>query len=163
MSALLNTVHASAPAAEIKLHTLRLINASFPNGAYSWVQGFDDEVFTLEDGQIITFEGMGFGVKLPERSLRGNQDIQFQIDNVTGEILRAIAGVINDGSKVYVEYRPFLDSDHSAPCQPATKMTATGVTADYKTVNVLADFHDFVNVKWPTLRYTSSVAPGLVN
>lgn len=163
MSILLSTVHASAPSSEIKLHTLELIHESFPNGAYRWVQGFQDEVFTLEDGQSYTFEGMGFGVSLPERSLRGNQDIQFQIDNVTGEALRAISGVINAGTKMQVIYRAFLDSNHSAPAQPATRMTATGMTADYKSVSVIADFHDFVNMKWPKKRYTSTVAPGLSN
>ncbi len=161
MSNLLNTVHASAPASEIKLHTLELINASFPNGAYRWVQGFNDETLTLEDGQAVTFEGMGFGVSLAERSLRGNQDIQFQIDNVTGEALRAINDVIDSGEKMLVIYRCYLDSNHTAPAQPATRMTATGVTADYRSVNVIADFHDFVNLKWPVQRYTPTLAPGL--
>ncbi|MEY8195482.1 MAG: DUF1833 family protein [Cycloclasticus sp.] len=161
MSKLLNVVHASAPSAEIKHHLLELKSVAFPGGSYRWVQGYNDEVFTLETGEVAVFKAMGFGVSLPERSLRGNQDIQFQVDNVTGEVLRAIDAVISSGGKIPVIYRCYLDSDKTTAAQPAIEMTATAVSANYKSVNVIADFHDFVNRKWPTLRYTPDLAPGL--
>ncbi len=161
MSTILKTVHASAPSSELKHHLLELINPSFPGGAYRWVQGFNDETFTLEDGQSVVFEGRPYGVSLPERSLRGNQDIQFQLDNVTGEALRAIREVIDSGEKIKVIYRCYLESNHLVPAQPKIEMTATGVSADYNTVNVMADFHDFVNRAWPLEKYTPTLAPGL--
>ena len=160
MSVLLESVHASA-IADIKFHTLELLSDDLPDGGYRWVQGFNDESLGLESGEMVTFTGMPFGVSLAEKSLRGNQDIQFQLDNVTGEALQAIKLVLNGGEKMAVIYRCYLDSDHSAPAQSATEMTATGFSANYQSVNIIADFHDFVNRKWPTRRYITDLAPGL--
>ncbi|MEY8251978.1 MAG: DUF1833 family protein [Colwellia sp.] len=161
MSSILQAVHASAPSSELKHHLLELINPAFPSGSYRWVQGFNDEIFTLENGEQALFQQSGFGVSLPNRSMRGNQDIQFQLDNVTGEVLRSMRDVIDSGEKIKVIYRCYLDSNRSAPAQPKIEMTATSLGADYRSVNIVADFHDFVNRAWPTKKYTSTLAPGL--
>tara|TARA_B110001454_G_scaffold54930_2_gene53741 strand:+ start:31996 stop:32487 length:492 start_codon:yes stop_codon:yes gene_type:complete len=160
MSELLEVVHASV-SDEIKHHTLELPHPTFPNGVFRWVQGFDDELLGLEDGSIVTFEQMPFGVSLPDCSMRGNQDLQFQLDNVTGEVLGYIRSVLNSGEKLPVIYRPYLSSNKAAPEEVAIEMTATSFTADMLSVNIIADFHDFVNKLWPVLRYTPALAPGL--
>lgn len=160
MSQLLETVHASVTR-DIKLHTLELPHVSFPNGVFRWVQGFNDEVLGLEDGEMVTFEQMPFGASLPDRSIRGNQDLQFQIDNVTGEMLGYIRAVLKSGVPLPVIYRPYLESNKASPAEVAIEMTATSFTADMQSVNVIADFHDFVNKLWPVLRYTPTLAPGL--
>ncbi|MEY8247301.1 MAG: DUF1833 family protein [Bermanella sp.] len=161
MSAILQAVYASAPFSEIIHHTLELQHASFPDGAYRWVQGFDDMDLTLETSEQAAFTASGFGVSLPARSMRGNQDLQFKLDNVTGDVLRAIESVLEAGSRVVVTYRVYLSSDLSSPAQAPIVMTANAVSADYTSLSVVADFHDFVNKAWPRLRYTTGLAPGL--
>jgi hypothetical protein len=160
MSQLLETVHASVTD-DIQHHTLEMPHASFPNGVIRWVQGFNDEILGLENGSMVTFEAMPFGVSLPDRSMRGNQDLQFQMDNVTGEALGLIRAVLKSGEKLPVIYRPYLESNKASPAQVAIEMTATSFTADMQSVNIIADFHDFVNKEWPRLRYTPTLAPGL--
>jgi hypothetical protein len=104
---------------------------------------------------------MPFGVSLPNKSMRGNQDLQFQLDNVTGEALKYIRAVLNSGKKLPVIYRVYLESNKSFPAESAITMTANSFNADLQSVTIVADFHDFVNKLWPRLRYTPTLAPGL--
>jgi hypothetical protein len=162
MSQILQTVYASAPSDQIIHHTLELQHPSFPNGSLRWVQGFENEMLGLENnGGVVQFTAMGFGVSLPKRSVRGNQDIQFQIDNVTGEALQYLNDALDVGGKIPVIYRAYLSSDKSQPAETPIVMTATNMGADYNSVQVIADFHDFLNKAWPSKRYTPQFAPGL--
>jgi len=162
MSSVLQTVYASAPSDQIIHHTLVLRAPSLPNGAFFWVQGFENETLGLENnGGDIEFTAMAFDVSLPKKSIRGNQDIQFQLDNVTGEAMMYLNVALDAGDKISVEYRPYLDSDKSSPAESPVIMTATSMSADYKSVQIVADFHDFLNRAWPKLRYTTELAPGL--
>lgn len=162
MSQILQTVYASAPSNQVPIHTLTLEAPSLPGGVLRWVLGDEDESLGLEnDGGTVLFEAMPFGVSLPDRSMRGNQELQFQIDNVTGEALQHLNSVIDAGEKVITTYRVYLDSDKSAPAEQPVVMTATSMSADYKSVQVVADFHDFLNKAWPSIRYTPTFSPGL--
>lgn len=159
-SEILQTVYASVTD-DIQHHTLELLHSSFPNGVIRWVQGFENETLGLEGGGLAVFEAMPFGVSLPDRSVRGNQDLQFQVDNVTGEALKLIRAVINSGEKLPVIYRVYLDSNKSYPAETAIPMTANSFSADMRSVIIVADFNDFINKLWPPLRYTTDNAPGL--
>lgn len=162
MSQVLQTVYASAPSDQIIHHTLTLEAASFPLGVMRWVQGYEDEYMGLENnGGTVLYEALPFGVSLPDRSIRGNQEIQFQLDNITGEALQYLDVALNAGDKIKVTYRVYLDSDKSSPAEQPIVMTATSMSADYKSVQVIADFHDFLNKAWPSARYTAEFAPGL--
>lgn len=162
MSQVLQTVYASAPSNQIPLHTITLEAPSFPDGALRWVQGGEDVSMGLENnGGTVLYEAVPIAISLPDVGARGNQDIQFQMDNVTGEAYHYVRQAIKAGEKIKCTYRVYLDSDKFAPAETPIKMTATTVSADYKTVQVVADFHDFLNKKWPDLRYTADFAPGL--
>jgi hypothetical protein len=160
MSQLLETVHASVTD-EIQHHTLELPHESFPNGVIRWVQGFSDETLGLENGEMVLFEQMPFGVSLPDKSIRGNQDLQFQLDNITGDALKYVRAVLDSDEPLPVIYRVYLESNTAAPAETAIEMTANSFNADMRSVTVIADFHDFVNKLWPVLRYTTTNTPGL--
>lgn len=161
MSQVLQTVYASAPVDQIIIHTLELKHSAFDGGAIRLCQGFDDVTATLEDASTVTFTASGFGVSLPSRAVKGRQDLQFQLDNVTGEALRNIHAAQAAGGPVQVIYRVYLASDLTAPAQPPTVMTAVSVKATPSSVSVTASFHDLVNKSWPRRFYTPDFAPGL--
>jgi hypothetical protein len=166
MSKVLQTLYASAPADDLIHHTLELINPDFNveghiPGSVRLGQGFDDITAGLEDASIVTFKQSGFGVSLPQKSIKGRQDLSFTIDNVTGEVLKAIEAAIEGGEKITVIYRAYAGSDLSAPGQPPIVMTATAIKADFSSVSISASFHDLVNKAWPFRRYTPTFAPGL--
>jgi hypothetical protein len=164
MSQALQQIYASASG--LVHHTLELKNSAFlvpnhPQGRILFCQGFDDVTAGLETGEIVTFCASGFGVSLPVRSMKGKQDLQFQLDNVTGEALQAIKAAKESGEKIEVIYRPYSDSDLTAPGENPYRMTAISVSAKGASVQVVASFSDLVNRAWPKRRYTPSFAPGL--
>jgi hypothetical protein len=166
MSNVLQTLYASAPINDLIIHTLEIKNPAFnvPGhvvGSVRLVQGFDDISATLETGATVLFKKSGFGVSLPQKSIKGRQDLNFSIDNVTGEVLQAIDAAIDSGVKITVIYRAYAGSDLSAPGQPPIVMTATAIKADFSAVSISASFHDLVNKAWPFRRYTPDFAPGL--
>jgi len=161
MSQVLQTVYASAPLNQVIIHTLELAHPAFDNGAIRLCQGFDDVTATLEDASTVTFTASGFGVSLPSRAVKGRQDLQFQLDNVTGEALRQVKAAQEAGGEIGVTYRVYLASDLSAPAQPPTVMTAVSVDATALSIKVVASFHDLVNKAWPRRFYTPDFAPGL--
>jgi hypothetical protein len=98
MSQILQTVYASAPTNQIPIHTLTLEAPSLPGGVLRWVQGSEDESMGLENnGGTVLYKALPFGVSLPDKSLRGNQDLQFQLDNITGEALQHLNKALDVG------------------------------------------------------------------
>ena len=166
MSQLLQTLYASAPVDDLIIHTLELVDPAFavdgfPAGVIRIVQGYENKTLGLETAETVAFTAAPFGVSLPAKSVKGRQDLSFQIDNVTGEVLRAINASQEAGNKTKVIYRVYAGSDLTYPANPPITMTATGAKVTLNSVNITATFHDLVNKAWPFRRYTPSFAPGL--
>lgn len=159
MSKALETAYASAT--DYVIHTLELKHPSFQGGAIRLCQGYDDLEATLETAETVTFVASGFGVSLPQRSIRGRQDLNFQLDNLTGEAIQQIDAANEAGGLIEVIYRPFVGADLSQPGNPPVKMVATFAQVTSSSVVVTASFHDLVNKAWPRRRYTPTFAPGL--
>ena len=164
MSEILKQLYASSGG--IIHHTLELKHSAFalanqPAGRILFCQGFDDITAANEDSENLTFRASGFGVSLPKRTLKGRQDLQFQLDNVTGEALQAIQAANEAGGKIEVIYRAYTGDDLSAPGAAPYKMTAVSAKANATSIQVVASFNDLVNRAWPRRRYTPEFAPGL--
>ncbi|MCL1126437.1 DUF1833 family protein [Shewanella surugensis] len=162
MSQVLQTLYASAPVDEIPIHTLELKNSAFDGGTIRLCQGFDNVTAKIEDvSERVTFTASGFGISLPQRAMKGQQDLQFQLDNVSGEAAQQVDAAVESGEKVKVTYRVYVASNLSEPAQPPIVMTATSVKINISSVIVVASFNDLVNKAWPRRRYTPLFAPGL--
>jgi len=166
MSQLLQTLYASAPVDDLIIHTLELVDPAFaidgfPAGVIRIVQGFDDLSLGLETAETVAFTAAPFGVSLPAKSVKGRQDLSFRIDNVTGEVLRAIESSLEAGNRTKVIYRVYAGSDLTYPAQPPIEMTAISAQVDLNQVSITATFYDLVNKAWPFRRYTPDFAPGL--
>ncbi len=159
MSQLLEVVYASAPVDEIIHHTIELISSK---GTRRLVQGYEDLVATLETGSQVTFARSFFAVSLPQKSIKGAQELQFQIDNVSGDAMAFIEAAMEAGSRVTVVYRAYLGSNLSAPSETPMRLTVTASSVDVKSASLRATFHDLVNAPWPKRRYTAAFAPGLI-
>jgi len=159
MSQVLQRVYASAPTNDLPIHTLELQANSF--GVIRLCNGFDNVTAGIESGEIVLFEASGMGVSLPSRAVKGRQDLQFQLDNVSGEALTKIEVAKEAGDKIKVVYRVYTASNLTEPDEPPVEMTAVSVQATAIRVNVVASFNDLVNKAWPIERYTPDIAPGL--
>ncbi|UTV29005.1 DUF1833 family protein [Photobacterium atrarenae] len=170
----LEVYYASAPVDSTSIHTLEIKNEQAdqrgePGSVIRVADGFydlNDEgeegiELGLEDGSTAFFRSSGFGLSLPGKSVKGKQNLQFQLDNVTGEARQFIDKVLEDGSKAIITYRVYLSSNLSAPAKPPLVMTCVSEKDNVQTVAVVGSFHDLVNRGWPRRRYKPAVTRGL--
>ena len=155
----LNIVYASAPSAEVLIPTLEFNNEAA--GVIRLAQSFNDVTATTEFAETVTFIQSAWEVSLPNKDATGQQTLQFQICNVTGEAQRFIDDCMASGKPTSVIYREFYADDLSAPATVPIKMTLRGGSAEGITVGIEAGYFDLLNVGWPRFRYTPEFAPGL--
>ena len=163
MSKILRTVFASAPTDDIPWFTLELSSDAWL-APVRFVQSKEPgvESFGIEGGVSADFICAPINVSPPARTIRGNQDLQFQIDNVSGEALTLIDQAIESGEKIYATLRTYIESNRSAPSDNPVKLTGVSTRINITSVSMSASFHDLVNKSWPALRFTPEFAPGLI-
>lgn len=169
MSIFLQNVYASATNNEVELITLTLENSAFVGlsiadaaGAIRLARSYDDVIAYLEDGvTLVTYYASGIAVQRPSKNVSGKQELQFQIDNVSGEVLTAIEAARESGTPTTVTLRIYLFSDLSAPAETPVVMRATGAKVTPKSAVIGATFGDMVNQAWPRYLYTPYRFPGL--
>ena len=155
----LNIVYASSPSADLLIPTLEFNNEAA--GVIRLAQSFNDVTATTELTETVTFIQSAWEVSLPNKDATGQQTLQFQICNVTGEAQRFIDDCMASGKPTSVIYREFYADDLSAPASTPIKMTLRGGSAEGITVGIEAGYFDLLNVGWPRFRYTPEFAPGL--
>ena len=156
---ILNVIYASAPSSDVLIPTLEFYNSSA--GRILLAQAFNDVTATTELAETVTFIQSAWEVSLPNKDATGQQTLQFQICNVTGEAQRFIDDCLSSGKATQVIYREFYADDLSAPASTPIKMTLRGGSAEGVTVGIEAGYFDLLNVGWPRFRYTPEFAPGI--
>lgn len=142
-------------------HTLSIIHPGLPDGGLHWVRRWLDPLTaTIETGAEIEFQPAGFEVTLPQRGATGQQQLQFTVSNVTGEVRRHVEAVRAAGGEIQVVYRAWLPTDISTPAR-VLRMTAISVATKQATASITAVFKDSVNARWPRLVYNQERFPGL--
>lgn len=145
---------------EVAIATLELSCDAWSDSLFL-CQGFEDQVFTTEDGRTVTFQGAGIDVAIPKRDNSGAQTVGFAIDNVTGEAQQRIDAALEAEQKVFLTLRIFLDTDRSAPAEPPYRMVVKSGKCQSTTVEITAGYYDLINTAWPRDVYTTTFAPGL--
>lgn len=169
LSNALEEAYASAPAAEVTLHTLEFRHASF-TAPIRVVRDHVDFTARLEadapidPGQDVTFTRMAFEFTLPEIQKSGTPEIEISLDGVSGEIIAYLDAAAQSPDLIEVTYRPYLASDRTRPQMvPPLTMVIRSVTADVFRVRARAGFGDVHNRKFPgevydTLRFPELAA-----
>ena len=134
------------------------------------VAGVDDLVATLEDdapvdaGQDVTFMAVMFDFAEPEQSSAGAMPtFDVSIDGVSGVIAREIKAAAETLDVIEVTYRPYLNTDLTAPhMAPPLTAKLTDVQATLTRVTGRCGFDDLTNKRFPALLYTAENTPGLL-
>lgn len=169
MSEALKRAYASSE--DVPVNTIRLIHSTFAEGEHLFVQGKQEFNATLETGEDKVFRPMGLAIQLPKKGVSGQQDLTFQMSNVSREVWQEIKRVINtnrDAIKsglepevITLEYRSFLETDATAPHGGVLKMTVNSTSCDLQTSTLKASFLPMADISFPRLRYYSSIFPGV--
>lgn len=151
---ILSVVYASAPAAEVIIPTLDI---SSPGQTIRTCAGYND----VTTGDAGTFTASGLDVSLPKRDASGQQNLNFAIENVTGQAQRFIDDALSNGHEITAIFREYLASGLSEPAGPALSMIVTGASMQGSTMQVTASYQDIIGQAWPRERYNATDHPGL--
>lgn len=128
------------------------------------VQCHEEKEFTLETGETVTFEPVGFRFQLPGQNDRGVSELNIAIDNVDRRIGDFINSAQTFDAPILVRYRPYLSTDTSAPQQdPPLELILSDVRVTQFEVTGRATFADIVNLKFLTEYYNRCRFPSLGN
>jgi hypothetical protein len=168
LSEALKEAYASAPTADVLLHTLELWHPNF-TAPIRVVRDQQDFTSTLEStaprnaGESVTFVGFAFDIVPPEVSDRAIPQCVIEMDNVSREILSNVEQAMTSTELVTAIYRAYLDTDTSGPQNdPPLILTLTSISATLFRIRANAGFPDLANRRFPKLEYTADRFPGLI-
>lgn len=142
-------------------HCLSILSPAAQNGGLHWVLRFMDTLTAkLETGEDQVFTPEWIDLKLPQSGATGQQQLQFSVSNVNGQLRRFVESVRNLGGEVGVVYRAYVPGMLDAPAR-IYRMTAISVGTKQETGNITAVFKDSVNASWPRITYTQARFFGL--
>lgn len=157
---LIQNVYASAPVDQVFIPTIDIhSNAFSQNIRLAW--GFDDIEVTLAGNEKATFIGSGIDVSLPPRNTRGTQDLQFAVENISGEAAKAVDAALSAEAEVNLTFRVYLASDLSAPAEKPLNMLVVGASFGDTMAQFSCSFRDILNRQWLRNFYDSGNFPGL--
>lgn len=124
-------------------------------------RGYENQTCITEDGRTLTFLASGIQVSLPAKDNRGAQNLNFAIDNVTGEAQQLIDQALEAEQRIMMTYREFLASDKSTPAELPFVFTVLSGRMVGPTVQVSAGFFNAIGTAWPRTLYTTEFAPAI--
>lgn len=152
---------AVAPANKVILNTLEIRQEGVQDPIFL-VQGRRMIQATDENGNLRTFEPVGFQFSLPPSNEEGFQSLNIAIDNVGRRVNQFITAAMSEREPVKVIYRPYLSDDLSAPqMDPPLVLFLKDVRISATQVVGRATFMDIVNKKFPSQLYTRERFPSL--
>lgn len=161
LSKAIKEAYAVAPATEVIIETLELSHPKLEETLYI-VKQREGITATLENGESVYFEPVGFTFSLPAAGENGRQDMQISIDNVDRRISDFIDKAKLFFSPVKVVFRPYLNTDLTAPqMNPPLVLALQDVSVTTQVVAARATFADILNQKFPKEYYLRSRFPSL--
>lgn len=167
LSDAIKEAYASAPSAEVVLHTLELRHAAF-DAPVRVVRDHADLLATLEatapenPSTEVTFSKMAFEFVAPEVQQSVLPEVTVALDGASGELIPYLDAAANSGTATELTYRPYLASDTSAPqMDPPLTLELTDVHVDLTRVTAKAGYANLANRKFPAETYDANRFPGL--
>lgn len=161
LSDALAEAYASVPEGQVILETIELSHPQLGGSIYM-VQDMVPHDMTLETGQTVTFEPVGFDFKLPAAGENGRQDLSMALDNTDLRITDFLKQARQFKEPCLITYRPYLWPDLSQPqMDPPLQLTLKAAQVSGGTVNGKASFADVLNSAFPNQLYTRSRFPNL--
>jgi len=168
MSRPIDTIFASNPKDKILYLTIELSNPAFSPVAHRLVQGWNDLTAGLEDdaaynaGEMVTFKAAAFKVSLPEKGVKGRQDMSVTIYGASFEINEQLElQAKSNREPVKITIREYESGDLSKPASDPITMTVINPKSIDESVTFSATFADVVNKAFPSIVYKLSTHPGL--
>lgn len=168
-------VYASNPQDNFVLNTMEIRHPSFVDDsgnatAIRVVADYDaldarlEADAPLNPGQVVQFDAMAFGFKLPAMQEGQAPELQITLDGVSGEVVAHLENAVTMTADIEVTFRRFLAANPEAGPQDGRPITlyASVAKATLTRVTMTANLTDIHNKAFPSLTYLPSIFPGLV-
>lgn len=168
MTVALDELFASNPIDRTYYITLELSHSDFSPQVHRLVQGFDSLSATLEANapydasQLVTFQPAAFKISLPEKSVKGRQDMSVTLHGAAIEVVEQLElQAAGNREAVKVTFREFESGDLSSPASTPITMTVLNPRVKDGVVSFSATFADVINKSFPSIFYKLETHPGL--
>lgn len=147
------------------LWTIEISHSAITGGVIRLVRAYSDLTATLEDSSVVTFQASGVGINFPGKNANGQQDLEFQLDNVSREIFQELKAVKTANrttqEKTVLKFREFLESDTSSPAGAVYTLNVSEVNINNRTAYFRGIYTPIPDMSYPRLRYFPTLYPGL--
>lgn len=152
--------YALAKSNNIVIHSIEIRHESIEDSLF-FVQGFRSQDLTV-DGDVKTFQPLGFNLTLPATDDGGIQELTLTLDNVGNQVSDFCEQALGYSTPVEIFYRPYLSSDKTnCLMDPALRLFLLDVQITVSQVSGRAVPVDFLNISFPSEDYVRSRFPGL--
>lgn len=159
MSTILDVLRASG-GTDVEILTVQLSSVAWAESLYL-CNGFFDQTFTLENGQVQVFTAVGLDLSRPRRGNDASESIGVAIDNVRNQGEPLIEQAKAAGAEIEMTMRSFLESVPTSPAERPISFKVLRAVFEDATLSITAGNPDLVNTAWPRDRYTADFAPGI--
>lgn len=152
-------------------HTLEINYPTFEQ-PIRIVRDYNNLSAVLEDsapynaGELVTFLAYAFNITPPETTSEAVPQCIIELDNIDRTILTEIDYAVHTGNQnmITVIYRAYLEGNENDGPEnnPPMTLTVSEVTANPFKITLTAGFINLANKKFPSMKYTTSLFPGLV-
>ena len=168
LSQALKEAYASAPSAEVILHTLELRHPSFTQplrvvNDHATLNARLESTAPVDPSTWVDFAPFAFRFRLPDVQSTGMPELEVEIDNVSAEVLAYIDQAAQSTSLIELTYRPYLARDTFLPSMdPPITLVLHDVEATVFSIRARASFGEYGNRRFPGETYDAQRFPGLV-
>lgn len=123
------------------------------------VQAYEDQTLKDGDGVEHLFRACALTVNLPERNTSGFSDVNFAVSDSQGICMSYVSQVIGQNGTAQLWVLEYLPGETT----PVYKLRLSVTNADITPTKAQfsAGWHDCLNRRWPTHRYTATKYKGL--
>lgn len=146
----------------IIIDTLEIVCGAWEDSVFL-CEGYEDlELYVPEHGGYRTFIGSAIGVNEPSRDNKGNQTLNFVIDNVLGEAQKRITKAYQARAITEVKFRIYLHTKPESPDSNTLTATVKSAQINGSQVQLTAGFFDVIGRNFNRLTYNSETSPALM-
>lgn len=153
MNEKLKEVFASNP---VDIYVIRALDITLKDEVVRICDGYED--LTLGGNKYIASD---IGITIPKKSTNGQQKLNFEIFNATGEVERYIDQALEENITVMVTFYEYLSNDLERFASKIPPMAVSGGVTQGMSVKIEAEFQDTLNMTFQRERYTSETSPGI--
>jgi len=125
------------------------------------VNGYVPITVTLEDSSTQIFTPQSIGFLLPSKGVTGRQDLTIRLENASRAAFAYVETVLSSSEPLICTYRPYLESDLSAPSGGIYELSVNSATIDRESVVFSASYSPLPDIAFPRLRYYTNDYPSL--